>query len=416
MAKSIRSTLVFFICLFLIGLEEPVIAQDSTSDSLPADVGGADPKQVVRQLFLRFQSGDIEPLRDWFAPELWDRIIGRLDELQSAALALREPNHIRTRRSNRDESESVYEVEIEHAFPPVPPRAQIVGVNDRSYWLIGYNAARGLIDVLSFRRNEPFGEGGSGYLVQDLTPEAIARAVSIISKAPYANQNSIKFLFATTRKLDGRSFGYDRAGMTFGAVNVHVPDDHKMGQIELPGTKGWSSFKYQEKLDLVKHFAISQLGVISQADWSDSIRSSKLHEALIFVHGFNTTFDDSVYRTAQIMWDLRYQGVPILFAWPSWGGATNVAALARSYKHDHDSALTESDAFDGFIHTLHALGIDKIHLLVHSMGNFLVLNSLRDERAAKQPVKVGQWILAAPDLRSVSFGNLSRRCSPTSRI
>jgi esterase/lipase superfamily enzyme len=403
MARSFRFGFVLCICFFVLGLEHPAIVQDSRSDSLPADVGGADPREVVRQLFQRLRSGDIEPVRDWFAPELWVRVLGGLDGLQSEALALREPSRISTRRSNRDESETVYEVEIEHAFPSVPRDVPIAGVINSSYWLIGYNAARGVIDALSFRRNEPFGEGSSEYLVQDLKQESLARAVSIISKPPYPNQNSIKFLFATTRKRDGRSFGYDRDGLTFGAANVHIPDDHKMGHIELPGMKGWTPFKYQEKLDLVKHFAISQLGVMSASDWGDSIRNSKLHEALIFVHGFNTTFDESVYRTAQIMWDLRYQGVPILFTWPSWGGATNVATLARSYKHDHDSALTESDTFDGFIHTLHSLGIDKIHLLVHSMGNFLVLNSLRSERAANQPVKVGQWILAAPDIEVSQF-------------
>jgi hypothetical protein len=60
-------------------------------------------------------------------------------------------------------------------FPPVPLDARIAGVNVRSYRLIGYNAARGMIDALSFRRNEPFGQGGSGYLVQDhLTQESIA--------------------------------------------------------------------------------------------------------------------------------------------------------------------------------------------------------------------------------------------------
>jgi hypothetical protein len=97
-------------------------------------------------------SQEISNQFDLFAPELWARMIGSVDDLQSVARALREPNRIRTRRSNRDESESVYEVEIEHAFPPVPPDAKLVGVNDRSYWLIGYNAARGVIDAGAMNR------------------------------------------------------------------------------------------------------------------------------------------------------------------------------------------------------------------------------------------------------------------------
>ena len=102
--------------------------------------------------------------------------------------------------------------------------------------------------------------------------------------------------------------------VSWGAIKVHVPDDHKGGHIELPGITGWRPFQYEEKLDLVKHFAINQLGIVKQSDWSNSIRQSGVHEALIFVHGFNTTFNKSVYRTAQIMWDLQYRGLPILFA------------------------------------------------------------------------------------------------------
>jgi esterase/lipase superfamily enzyme len=32
------------------------------------------------------------------------------------------------------------------------------------------------------------------------------------------------------------------------------------------------------------------------------------------------------------------------------------------------------------------------------MGNFLVLNALRRETGAKTPIKLGEWVLAAPDI------------------
>jgi hypothetical protein len=98
-------------------------------------------------------------------------------------------------------------------------------------------------------------------------------------KPPFATQNSIQFLFATTRESVGRSFSDDRAELTFGAVDVHVPDDHKMGQMDLPGVKGWSAFAHQEKLDLAKHFAINRLTTINAADWSDLVRNSNSSEA-----------------------------------------------------------------------------------------------------------------------------------------
>jgi esterase/lipase superfamily enzyme len=394
--KRLCSTALTLLCLLVPG-SEPLVAQDSPTTLLLPDVGGNNPKQLVRVLLSGFQSGDLEPLKGLFTSELWERLYGHWEGLRVETMNLiaPDPDNITVLKSNRDETESVYEVRAKHdvRIPGYQPGDVIAAGNIQSYWLIGYNSTKGLIDILSFKLHEPFDTPGVQY--EDV---ALNHAVDLLGKPPFANQNSIKFLFATTRGSIGNSFSDDRAKLTFGAVDVHVPDDHKMGQMELPGLKGWSPFTYQEKLDLAKHFAISKLKTIDESDWRALVRNSNYSEALIFVHGFNNTFDDSVYRAAQVMWDLQYKGLPILFSWPSRGGATNPVDIAISYQHDLDSALTQSDTFDGFLHTLKSLGIKKVHLLVHSMGNFLVLNALRRENSWKQPIRLGEWILAAPDI------------------
>jgi hypothetical protein len=35
---------------------------------------------------------------------------------------------------------------------------------------------------------------------------------------------------------------------------------------------------------------------------------SRRHEAFVFIHGFNVAFDDAIYRTAQIAYDLGFDG------------------------------------------------------------------------------------------------------------
>ena len=45
----------------------------------------------------------------------------------------------------------------------------------------------------------------------------------------------------------------------------------------------------------------------------------------VFVHGFNTNFQEAVYRLAQMAADADVDGVPILFAWPSAAKATRYA-------------------------------------------------------------------------------------------
>jgi esterase/lipase superfamily enzyme len=54
-------------------------------------------------------------------------------------------------------------------------------------------------------------------------------------------------------------------------------------------------------------------------------------QVFIFVHGFNTSFDDALYRTAQLAYDMEFDGVPYLFSWPSMASATE-------YLYDRDSA------------------------------------------------------------------------------
>lgn len=55
----------------------------------------------------------------------------------------------------------------------------------------------------------------------------------------------------------------------------------------------------------------------------------------MFIHGYNTQFDDAVYRITQIVQDSGYKGAPVLFTWASAGRAldyvydTNSATVAR---------------------------------------------------------------------------------------
>ncbi len=37
------------------------------------------------------------------------------------------------------------------------------------------------------------------------------------------------------------------------------------------------------------------------------------------MHGYNTSFDNALYRTAQIAYDLDFDGATFLYSWPSGG-------------------------------------------------------------------------------------------------
>jgi esterase/lipase superfamily enzyme len=53
-------------------------------------------------------------------------------------------------------------------------------------------------------------------------------------------------------------------------------------------------------------------------DWFRRVASGK-RRLFVFVHGFNTNFDEGVYRVAQIVHDSEMNAAPVLFNWPSRG-------------------------------------------------------------------------------------------------
>lgn len=216
-----------------------------------------------------------------------------------------------------------------------------------------------------------------------------------ISAAP--DPRLVEFLFATTRmpmKVGGRdSFSGERAnGTTYGAARVRVPDDHVAGRIELPKNVGFLGVAiYEQKLDAHKHFVIKEVRKMSEQAWHDVLRSGRTDEALVFVHGYNNSFDNALYRTAQIVWDLQYRGKAVLFTWASRDKTVD-------YVYDQQSALGASARFADLIKKLSASGIKRVHVLAHSMGNYLVLNAFDRRGATSDPLHVAELILAAPDV------------------
>jgi esterase/lipase superfamily enzyme len=49
------------------------------------------------------------------------------------------------------------------------------------------------------------------------------------------------------------------------------------------------------------------------------VNKSGKKSAFIFVHGYNVTFEDAARRTAQMSYDLSFDGAPVFYSWPSQG-------------------------------------------------------------------------------------------------
>jgi esterase/lipase superfamily enzyme len=134
--------------------------------------------------------------------------------------------------------------------------------------------------------------------------------------------------------------------------------------------------------------------------------NSQQKEALVFVHGFNTTFQDAVRRTAQIAYDLGFDGPAITYSWPSQGSIGVV-----SYNKDVRNAELTADHFQHFLQDLRTQsGATTIHLIAHSMGNRPLTAALKQFARNSGPdshTHFNQVVLMAPDIDAAQFKQLA---------
>jgi esterase/lipase superfamily enzyme len=217
------------------------------------------------------------------------------------------------------------------------------------------------------------------------------------------DNRTVDLLFATDRVREDKDlrpdFGSGRSdSLTFGVARVHIPEDHLIGNIELPGSgHDFLGFTFgREGIDPKKHFMLTGTEILDLDKWKEQM-TGRNDEALVFVHGYNTSFDDSIFRLAQIVWDLQYHGPAILFSWPSKGNLL-------SYEWDRNSALFARQHFIELLKLLERdVGIKKVHVLAHSMGNLVVLDALSTYAQTADPLQISQLIMAAPDIDSDQY-------------
>lgn len=250
-------------------------------------------------------------------------------------------------------------------------------------------------------------------------PKAASRS---LASAPDANKpyTEVDVFFGTDRKREadrskfGRAvaaFGTGRSNqLTLGKAVVTVPKEgREKGAIPRPE---WdlivARFSLREE-DLSRDFTVFAVDVMNKNDFVREARQklagSRRFEgqAFVFVHGYFVTFDDALFRAAQISHDLEFDGVPFVYSWPSVAGVTG-------YVLDRGRARDARDQLREFVDLIaKESGAKEVHLIAHSMGADPLLEVLRDiQRTEPQVAKAGrprfgEIILAAPDITRESF-------------
>ncbi len=139
-----------------------------------------------------------------------------------------------------------------------------------------------------------------------------------------------------------------------------------------------------------------------RAEVSRRMAETTCKEAFVFVHGYNNTFEDSVFVMADLWHFLGRKGIPIVYTWPAGRGGR-----LRGYNYDRESGEFTIHHLKNFIRLLASCPeIGKIHYLAHSRGTDVLSSAVREliieARAAgnnpQEMLKIANYTLAAPDL------------------
>jgi esterase/lipase superfamily enzyme len=204
----------------------------------------------------------------------------------------------------------------------------------------------------------------------------------------------VQIFIASTRKGESGAAAQAVAadGPHYTLDILTIPPGHRAGAIEEPM---WGAANAREHIVVAEERKMDDDEFRAELASHVSGRIGVNRDVLVFVHGFNTSFEEARDRAAQITADSRFGGVAVLFTWPT-------KHELFGYVSDKDSAMASRDALQNLLQDVSATpGVGKIHVLAHSMGGWLAMEALRQASIAGNrdlSGHLGEVMLASPDI------------------
>lgn len=220
--------------------------------------------------------------------------------------------------------------------------------------------------------------------IQDIPPEKAALATE-------AGVREAVFVATTRQEKDG-VFGIARADQAaFLRYDILVPFQRETGEVTWPR----SARSADPRTDFL---TLDAVRYDDEGDFSGALKAAMgrrgQRDVVVYVHGFNNTLAESVYRVAQMHYDLKVPGVAVHYAWPSKGSALD-------YVYDRESALFARDGLEELLRAVARAGARRVVIVAHSMGGAVAMETLRQTaiRGDGQVLRsLGGVVLISPDL------------------
>ena len=217
-------------------------------------------------------------------------------------------------------------------------------------------------------------------------PEALRE---VAETAPGARQVTI--YVATTRRRQAPDANIFTDGLSEGAAyaefTISIPPAHQPGNIEWLGATPDPNAAFV----IVRQRVLDKLAFEAEVSRK---RGDRKPDIGVFVHGYDVNFQEALFRMAQMSADANFDGVSVLFAWPSEGRVTGYIA-------DKDAVTFSRDQLVALLTTLaQKPSVGDVTVVGHSMGAWLTAEALRQLRLTRKDAVIRRLnvVLAAPDI------------------
>jgi esterase/lipase superfamily enzyme len=197
--------------------------------------------------------------------------------------------------------------------------------------------------------------------------------------------------YTTERAADGK--------VALGRCEITIPKTHQAGELEAP-----SVMRLEVVENATEHLLLHKTEPLLDARFYELLRQrveeSARRELFVFVHGFNVSFEDAARRTAQIHYDMRFDGAPVFYSWPA-----NDKFIFTYPADETNIAWSVPHLKQFLLDIVKQSGAKSINLIAHSMGNRGLAAALReiDLEMRGESKLFNQVILAAPDIDADEF-------------
>ncbi len=253
---------------------------------------------------------------------------------------------------------------------------------------------------------------------------------------PQPDTRTAKVFFATDRRQEptGAALRFsggrtDPPGLHMGWERVTLGPAHRLGRVDA-AIAATSAHAQSDSAEGARQNALrrtdAEIAAFVETQLRPAIRSAPSpkpghpRQVLVFIHGYNTTFDFAVRKTAQLAGDLglvrcdgEMRGVCIAYSWPATGSLL-------SYLADEENCEWTQQRLAPFLQSLARVCRQEgaeLHLVAHSMGARALVRSLADLANACEPQHrrerlADQVILLAPDIGQGLFAQYVERFLP----